>query len=137
MSVSWEVRRGLEEWELEMHIVKELRALNTFFNNMLLSLKSGLLILAQLPRRSKRRSYNMVLFPLQLMTLRSYMTNHITMMTSWNKFRSIQSLRLRSKRRVWLNSLSFHLLFLLCEGMYTDLPLEVELLMGTKSGTTT
>ena len=52
MSVLWEVRWGLEEWESEMHIVKELRALNTFFNNMLFSLKSGLLFLAQLPRSS-------------------------------------------------------------------------------------
>ena len=52
MSVSWEVRRGLEEWELEMHIDKELRALNTIFNNMLFSLKFGLPFLAQLPRSS-------------------------------------------------------------------------------------
>ena len=43
MSVSWEVRWGLEEWEPKMHIVKELRALNIFFNNMLFSLKNGLL----------------------------------------------------------------------------------------------
>ena len=43
-------------------------------------------------------SSNMVLFPLQLMTLRSYMTNHTTMVASWNKLRSIQSLRLRPKR---------------------------------------
>ena len=49
MSVSWEVRWGLEEWELEMHIDKELRALNTFFNNMLFSLKLGLPFLAQFP----------------------------------------------------------------------------------------
>ena len=33
----------------EMHIDKELRALNTFFNNMLFSLKSGLPFLVQLP----------------------------------------------------------------------------------------
>ena len=52
MSVSREVRWVLEEWELEMHIVKELRALNIFFNNMLFSLKTGLLFLAQLPRNS-------------------------------------------------------------------------------------
>ena len=49
MSVSWEVRRELEEWELEMHIDKELRALNTFFNNILFSLKFILPFLAQLP----------------------------------------------------------------------------------------
>ena len=35
-------------------------------------------------------SSNMVLFPLQLMTLRSYMTNHTTMMTSWNNFQEAQ-----------------------------------------------
>ena len=52
MSVSREVRRGLEEWEPEMHIVKELKALNIFFNNMLFSLKTSLLFLAQLPRNS-------------------------------------------------------------------------------------
>ena len=52
MSVSRELRRGLEEWEPEMHIVKELRVLNIFFNNMLFSLKIGLLFLAQLPRSS-------------------------------------------------------------------------------------
>ena len=46
------MRWELEEWELEMHIVKELRALNIFFNNMLFSLKTGLLFLAQLPRSS-------------------------------------------------------------------------------------
>ena len=52
MSVLREVRRGLEEWEPEMHIVKELRALNIFFNNMLFSLKTGLLFLAQFPKSS-------------------------------------------------------------------------------------
>ena len=46
MSVLREVRRELEEWEPEMHIVKELRVLNIFFNNMLFSLKTGLLFLA-------------------------------------------------------------------------------------------
>ena len=50
--LSWEVRRRLEEWEPEIHIYKELRALNTFFNNMLFSPKFGLLFLAQLPRSS-------------------------------------------------------------------------------------
>ena len=52
MSVLREVRRGLEEWEPEMHIVNELRALNIFFNNMLFSLKTILLFLAQLDRKS-------------------------------------------------------------------------------------
>ena len=37
---------GLEEWEPEIHIDKELRALNTLFNNMLFSLKTGLPFLA-------------------------------------------------------------------------------------------
>ena len=55
-------------------------------------------------------SSNLVLFFLHLMTLRSYMTNHTTMVTSWNKLRSIQNLRLRPKRRFWLNNLSLHLL---------------------------
>ena len=44
------------------------------------------------------------------MTLRSYMTNHTTMVKSWNKLRSIQSLRLRPKWMLWLNTLSLHLL---------------------------
>ena len=52
MSVSWEVRQGLEEWELEIHIDKELRTLNTFFNNMLFSIKTGLPFLAYLQRSS-------------------------------------------------------------------------------------
>ena len=42
-------------------------------------------------------SSNMVLFSLQLMTLRSYMTNHTTIVASLNKLRSIQNLRLRPK----------------------------------------
>ena len=50
--VSHEKWRGLEEWEPEMHIDKELRALNTLFNKMLFSLKSGLPFLAQLPKNS-------------------------------------------------------------------------------------
>ena len=45
-------------------------------------------------------SSNMVLFFLQLMTLKSYMTNYTTIVASWNKLRSIQSLRLRPKRRL-------------------------------------
>ena len=57
-------------------------------------------------------SNNMVLFSFQLMTLRSYMTNHTTTVTSWNKLRSIQSFRLRPKQRLrlWLKSFSLHLL---------------------------
>ena len=55
-------------------------------------------------------SSNMILFSLQLRTLRSYMTNHTTMVASWSKLRSIQNLRLRPKRRLWLKSLSLHFL---------------------------
>ena len=115
------------------------RALNIFFNNMLFSLKTSLLFLAQFPKSTsfffsfdffksmKLRALrsqmtkgttmvthnvfrstrpfekgfsNMVLFPLQLMTLRSYMTNHTTIVASWNKLRSIQNLRLRPKQRL-------------------------------------
>ena len=61
-------------------------------------------------RLFRKGSSNMVLFPLQLMTLRSYMTNHTIMVTSWNKLRSIQNLRLIPKRMFWLNILSLHLL---------------------------
>ena len=51
-------------------------------------------------RLFEKGSNNMVLFPLQLMTLRSYMTNHTAVVASWNKLRSIQNLRLRPKRRL-------------------------------------
>ena len=63
-------------------------------------------------RLFRKGSNNMILFSLQLMTLRSYMTNHTTMVTSWNKLRFIQNLRLRPKQmlRLWLKSLSLHLL---------------------------
>ena len=61
-------------------------------------------------RLFRKGSSHMILFSLQLTTLRSYMTNHTTMVVSWNKLRSIQNLRLRLKRRLWLKSLSFHLL---------------------------
>ena len=40
------MRLGLEEWKPEMHIDKELRALYTFFNNILFLLKTGLPFLA-------------------------------------------------------------------------------------------
>ena len=50
-------------------------------------------------RLFKKGSSNMVLFS-QLWTLRSYMANHTTMMTSWNKLKSIQNLRLRPKWRL-------------------------------------
>ena len=50
MSVSWEVRRGLEEWEPEMNIDKEVRTLKSFFNNLLFSPKSGLTFISQLPK---------------------------------------------------------------------------------------
>ena len=52
MSVSWKARRGLEEWELKMHIDKEVRISKTFFNNLPFSPKSSLACKAQLPRSS-------------------------------------------------------------------------------------
>ena len=52
MSVSWEVRRRLEELESEMHIYKEVRTSKNFFNNLPFSLKTGLACKAQLPRSS-------------------------------------------------------------------------------------
>ena len=55
-------------------------------------------------------SNNMVLLSLQLRTSKSYMTNHTTMVASWNKFRSIQNFRSRPKWKLWLKSLSLHLL---------------------------
>ena len=55
-------------------------------------------------------SSNMVLFSFQLWTLRFYMTNHTIMVANWNKLKSIQNLRLRPKWKLWLKSLSFHLL---------------------------
>ena len=60
-------------------------------------------------RLFEKGSSNMVVFS-QLWTLRSYMANHTTVVISWNKLRSIQNLRLRPKRRLWLKSLSFHFL---------------------------
>ena len=47
-----------------------------------------------------KESIYIVLFSLQLRTLRSYMTNHTVMVASWNKFGSIQNLRLKPKRRL-------------------------------------
>ena len=66
-------------------------------------------------------SIYMVLFFLQLRTLRSYMTNHATMVASWNKLRSIQNLRLRSKRRLWLESLSLQTFDFFCVEEYTPI----------------
>ena len=57
-------------------------------------------------RPFREGSSNMVLFSLQHGTLKSYMTDHTTMVASRNKFRSIQILRMRPKRRLWLKSLS-------------------------------
>ena len=61
-------------------------------------------------RLFRKGSSNMVLFSLQLRIIRSYMTNHTTMVASWNKLRSLQNLKLRPKWRFWLKSLSLHLL---------------------------
>ena len=88
-------------------------------------------------RPFREGSSNMILFFLEQGTLRSYVTDHKAMVASWNKFRSIQNLRLRPKRRLKLKSLYLHFWFLLGEEMYTDLSLEVELTTGTKSGLTT
>ena len=52
-------------------------------------------------------SSNMILFSLQLMTLGSYVTNHTTMVASWNKLRSIQSLKLRPKQDFDLTTFLF------------------------------
>ena len=52
MSVLWEVRRRLEEWEPKMHIDKEVRALITCFNNIQFSPKSDFAFIAHLPNRS-------------------------------------------------------------------------------------
>ena len=51
-------------------------------------------------------SSNVVLLSLQLCTLRSYMNNRTTIVTSWNKLRSIQNFRLRPKQRLWHKCLS-------------------------------
>ena len=55
-------------------------------------------------------SSNMGLFSLQLMTLRSYMTNHTTMVASRNKLRSTQFPRMGPKQKLRLKSLSLYLL---------------------------
>ena len=55
-------------------------------------------------------SSNMSLFSLQLITLRSYMTNHTTMVASRNKLRSTQFPRMGPKQRLRLKSLSLHIL---------------------------
>ena len=52
MSVSWEERWGLEEWESEMHIGKEVRTSKTFFNNLPFFIKFDLACKAQLLRSS-------------------------------------------------------------------------------------
>ena len=84
-----------------------------------------------------KRSSNIVLFPLQLMTLRSYMTNYTQL---WQVETNLDP----SKTLVWDLNRGFDLIaflstfwFLLCGGIYTDLSLKVELTIGTKSGTTT
>ena len=56
-----------------------------------------------------KRSSNMVLFSLQLGALKSYMTDHIAIVVSWNELRSIQNLKLRPKWRLWLKRLSLHI----------------------------
>ena len=65
-------------------------------------------------RLFREGSSNMVLFSLQHGTLRSYVTDHTTMVSSRNKLRSIQIPRIRPKRRVRLKSLSLHFLVFFC-----------------------
>ena len=52
----------------------------------------------------------MVLFFLQHGALRSYVTNHTTMVASRNKLKSTQFLRMGSKQKLRLKSLSLHFL---------------------------
>ena len=61
-------------------------------------------------RLFRETSSNMVLFFLQYETLWFYVTDHTTMVTSENKFRSIQILKTRPKQKLRLKSLSFHFL---------------------------
>ena len=88
-------------------------------------------------RLFRNGSSNLVLFSLQLMTLRSYMTNRTTLVTSWNKRRSIQNLSLRPKWRLWLKSLSLHLLISFVWRNVHRFVFEVEHTISTKLGTTT
>ena len=82
-------------------------------------------------------SSNMSLFSLQLMALRSYVTDHTAMVANRNKLRSTQFPEWELNRGLGLKAFVFTFSFLLCGGMYTDLSLEVELIIGTKSGNTT
>ena len=88
-------------------------------------------------RLFQKGSNNMIFFYLQLMTLRSYVTNHTTMVASWNKLRSIQNLRLRPNGGFGLRAFLSTFWFLLCGGMYTNFSFEVEHTIGIKSGATT
>ena len=69
-----------------MHIDKELRALNTFFNNMLFLFKSSLSFLAPLPRSSSFSSLFYSFKSMKLRAMRSKMTKGTTMVTN-NVFR--------------------------------------------------
>ena len=61
-------------------------------------------------------SSNMVLFSLQHGTLRSYVTNHTTMMASRNKLRSTQIPRMRPNESLSLRAFLSTFWFLLCGG---------------------
>ena len=61
-------------------------------------------------------SSNMVLFSLQHGTLRSYVTNHTTMMASRNKLRSTQIPRMRPNETLSLRAFLSTFWFLLCGG---------------------
>ena len=62
-------------------------------------------------RLFREGSSTMVLFYLQHRALRSYVTNHTTMMAIRNELRSTQFPRMRPKQRLRLRSLSLHFLF--------------------------
>ena len=86
-------------------------------------------------RPFREGSSTMILFYLQHGALRSYVTDHTTMVTSRNKFRSTQFPR-NLNRCLGLRAFLSTFWFLLCGGMYADLSFEVEHTIGIKSGTT-
>ena len=100
---------------------KQLKYLFSFYSFKSLKLRvmwskmtKGTIIVTNNVFRSTRPlgkgSSNMSLFSLQLMTLRSYTTNHTTMVASRNKLRSTQFPRMGPKQRLRLKSLSLHIL---------------------------
>ena len=82
-------------------------------------------------------SSNMVLFSLQLMTLRSYMINHTTMVQVGTNLDPSKVLGWDLNEGFDLTAFLSTFWFLLCGEMYTNLSFEVEHTIGTKSSTTT